>query len=93
MYKNPIRGIRCRTSGQMIASSISIPGTGCKSCGCARKAVELTSGDLTFGVQSRLRAERLALTARQKSAKGVVSPATDEGPNGPRKVEGLVAPA
>jgi hypothetical protein len=46
MYKNRIRGIRCRTSGQMIAKSISIKGTGCKSGGCVRKAVELTSGDL-----------------------------------------------
>jgi hypothetical protein len=30
------------------AKSISIKGTGCKSGGCVRKAVELTSGDLPF---------------------------------------------
>ena len=46
MYKNRIRGIRCRASGQLIAKPISIKGTGCKSGGCVRKAVELTSGDL-----------------------------------------------
>jgi len=46
MYKNQIRGIRCRASGHMTAKPISIKGTGCKSGGCARKAVELTSGDL-----------------------------------------------
>ena len=72
MYKNRIRGIRCRTSGHMIAKSISIKGTGCKSGGCVRKAVELTSGDLPFVVESRLRAEQSILTGRQKSAEGVV---------------------
>ena len=46
MYKNRIRGIRCRASGQLTAKPISIKGTGCKSGGCVRKAVELTSGDL-----------------------------------------------
>ena len=46
MYKNRIRGIRCRTSWPMTTKSISIKGTGCKFGGCVRKAVELTSGDL-----------------------------------------------
>ena len=46
MYKNRIRGIRCRASGLLTAKPISIKGTGCKSGGCVRKAVELTSGDL-----------------------------------------------
>jgi|HubBroStandDraft_4_1064222.scaffolds.fasta_scaffold2038637_1 hypothetical protein len=32
---------------------ISIKGTGCKSGGCVRKAVELTSGDLLFVWKSR----------------------------------------
>ena len=72
MNKNRIRGIRCRTSGQMTAKSISIKGTGCKSGGCARKAVELTSGDLPFVLDSGLRIERSVLTGRQKSAEGVV---------------------
>ena len=73
MYKNRMRGIRCRTSGQRIAKSISIKGTGCKSGGCVRKAVELTSGDLPFVLESRLRMEQSILTGRQKSAEGVVA--------------------
>ena len=72
MNKNRMRGIRCRTSGQMTAKSISIKGTGCKSGGCALKAVELTSGDLSFVSESRLRIERSVLTGRQESAEGVV---------------------
>ena len=72
MYKNRIRGIRCRTSGQMIAKSISIKGTGCRFGGCVRKAVEITSADLPFVSESRLRIEQSVLTGRQKSAEGVV---------------------
>ena len=72
MYKNRIRGIRCRTSGQMIAKSISIKGTGCKFGGCVPKVVDLTSGDLPFVSDSRLRVEQSILTGRQKSAEGVV---------------------
>jgi hypothetical protein len=72
MYKNRIRGIRCRASGHMIAKPISIKGTGCKSGGCVRKAVELTSGDLLFVSKSRLGVERSVLTGRQKSAEGVL---------------------
>ena len=72
MYKNRIRGIRCWASGQMTAKTISIKGTGCKSGGCVRKAVELTSGDLPFVPVSGLRVERSILTGRQKSAAGVV---------------------
>ena len=73
MYKNRMRGIRCRTSGQRIAKSISIKGTGCKSGGCVRKAVEITSGDLPVVLESRLRMEQSILTGRQKSAEGVVA--------------------
>jgi hypothetical protein len=72
MYKNRIRGIRCRASGQATAKPISIKGAGCKSGGCARKAVEITSGDLPFVRESGLRVERSILTGRQKSAAGVV---------------------
>ncbi len=46
MDKNRIRGIRRRASGHMTAKPISIKGAGCKFGGCARKAVELTSGGL-----------------------------------------------
>ena len=56
MYKNQIRGIRCRASGHMTAKPISIKGTGCKSGGCVQKAVELTSGDLLRVANSRLEA-------------------------------------
>ncbi len=56
----------------MTAKSISIKGTGCKSGGCAPKAVELTSGGLPFVSHSRLRIEQLVLTGRQESAEGVL---------------------
>jgi hypothetical protein len=72
MYKNRIRGIQRRASWQMTTKPISIKGAGCKFDGCARKAIELTSGDLPFVVDSRLRIERSVLTGRQKSAEGVV---------------------
>ena len=68
MYKNRIRGIRCRASGRMIAKPISIKGTGCKFGGCVWKAVELTSGDLPLVRDSGLRREQSILTGRQKSA-------------------------
>jgi hypothetical protein len=61
----------------MTTKRISIKGTGCKSGGCVRKAVELTSGDLPLVVDTRLRRTRVLLTERQKSAKGVVVPATE----------------
>jgi hypothetical protein len=57
MYKNRIGGIQCRTSWPSTTKSISIKGTGCRSGGCVRKAVELTSGDLPFVSDSRLRVE------------------------------------
>ena len=56
----------------MIAKRISIKGTGCKSGGCVRKAVELTSGDLLFVPEMGLRVERSILTGRQKPAAGVL---------------------
>jgi len=72
MYKNRIRGIRRRASWPVTAKPISIKGAGCKFGGCARKAVELTSGDLPFVRESGLRVERSNLTGRQKSAAGVI---------------------
>jgi len=72
MDKNRIRGIRCRTSGPVTAKSISIKGTGCRSGGCALKAVGLTSGDLPLVRDSGLRMERSVLIERQESAEGVV---------------------
>ena len=55
MNKNRIRGIPRRASWQMTTKPISIKEAGCKSGGCALKAVELTSGDLRRVVKSRLR--------------------------------------
>ncbi len=72
MYKHRIRGIRCRTSWQLTTKSISIKGTGCKSGGCVRKAVELTLGDLPLVRDTGLRIGQPVLTGRQKSAEGVV---------------------
>jgi hypothetical protein len=56
----------------MTAKPISIKGAGCKFGGCVRKAVELTSGDLSLVRDTGLGIERLILTGRQKSAEGVV---------------------
>ena len=44
--RNRIRGRRGRTSGQLIAKSISIKGHGGRSGRCAAKAVRLTLGGL-----------------------------------------------
>ena len=56
----------------MTAKSISIKGTGCKSGGGVRKAVELTSGDLSLVRDTGLRIGQPVLTGRQKSAEGVL---------------------
>ncbi len=50
-------------------------GAGCKSGGGARKAFELTSGDLPRVVNSRLGTEGSMLTQRQKSAEGILAAA------------------
>ena len=53
------RGSPGRTSGRLTAKSTSIKGLGCRSGGCAVKAVELTSGDLrrvpTIGTEGAAR--------------------------------------
>jgi hypothetical protein len=72
MDKNRIGGIRRRTSGPTIAKSISIKGAGCRSGGCARKAVELTSGGLPLVRDTGLGVEQSASIGRQKSAEGIV---------------------
>ena len=70
MNKKRISGLRCWAKRQATTKPISIKNTGGKSDGCAWKAVELTSGDLPFVSESRLRMERFILTGRQKSAEG-----------------------
>jgi hypothetical protein len=70
----------------MTTKPISIKDTGCKSGGCVRKAVELTSGDLPFVPKSGLRVKRFILIGRQKSAEGILVPTRwDEGPNRDRE--------
>ena len=64
--------MRCRTNWRMTVKSISIKGTGCKSAGCALKAVVLITGDLLHVPKSGLREERSSLTMQQKSAAGEV---------------------
>jgi hypothetical protein len=61
-----------RTSGQRIAKSISIKGVKRRSGGCAPKAIELTPGDLSRVAARRRRRSKDPLTARQKSAEGIV---------------------
>ena len=72
MDKNRIRGLRHRTSGQLIAKSSTIKGAGGKSGGCALKAVILITGGLLHVPKSGLREERSFLTVQQKSAAGKV---------------------
>jgi hypothetical protein len=88
MYKNRIRGIRCWTSWQLTTKSISIKSTGCKFGGCVRKAVELTSGELPFVLESGLRVERSILTGRQKSAEGKVAGVRRRPERSPQGVNG-----
>jgi hypothetical protein len=72
MDKNRIRGLRHRTSGQLIAKSSTIKGAGGKFGGCALKAVTLITGGLLHVPESGLRWERSSLTVQQKSAAGKV---------------------
>ena len=88
MNKNRIRGIRGRTSWLVTTKSISIKGTGCRSGGCVRKAVELTSGDLPFVLESGLRVERSILTGRQKSAEGILGTQVLKAQRSPQGVNG-----
>jgi hypothetical protein len=72
MNKNRIRGIRHRARWQLTTKPISIKGAGCKSGGCALKAVELTSGDLLRVVELTTETAARQSSAPQKSAEGIV---------------------
>ena len=72
MDKNWIGGLRRRTSGQVIAKSVSIKDAGGKSGGRVSKAVELIAGELLHVSDSGLRVEQFTLTLQQQSAAGVV---------------------
>ena len=60
-----------RTSGQLTAKSVSIKGAKRRFGDCARKAAELTPGDL-LRVRKGLRLSKDGLTAEQKSAEGIL---------------------
>jgi hypothetical protein len=79
--RNRIRGSFGRTSGLMIAKSISIKVQSCKSGRCVAKAVMLTSGGLSGVPDSGLRESRGFLSAIQESAEAIVGQ-QPEGPNG-----------
>jgi hypothetical protein len=70
--RNRIRGISGRTSGPLIAKSISIKDQGCRSGRGAGKAIELTQGGLRRVPISELREPQGDLTAAQESAEGIV---------------------
>jgi len=59
-------------SGPGFAKPISIKGAKRRFGGDARKAVELTSGDLSSVTESGLRVGQLILIRRQKSAEGIL---------------------
>ncbi len=70
--RNRIGGMLGRTSGRLIAKSISIKGQGCRSGRAAGKAIELTWGGLRRVPISELRKPQGDLTAAQESADGIV---------------------
>ena len=73
--RNRIRGISGRTSGRLVAKSISIKGQGCRFGRGAGKAIELTQGGLRHVPTSELGEPRGDLTAAQESAEGIVGQA------------------
>ena len=76
--RNRIRGIPGRTSGQLVAKSISIKGQDCRSGRCAGKAIGLTWGGLCRVLVLGLRKPQGDLTAGQESADGIVGHAVGE---------------
>src|SRR5258708_29175993 len=76
--RNRISGIPGRTSGRLIAKSISIKGRGCRSGGRAGEAIELTWGGLRRVPISELREPQGDLTPPQEPAEGIVGAAVAE---------------
>ena len=70
--RNRRGGILGRTSGRLIAKSISIKGQGCRYGRCAGKAIELTWGGLRHVPNLELRVPQGDLTVTQESAEGKV---------------------
>ena len=76
--RNRMRGISGRTSGRLIAKSISIERQGCGSGRGAGKAIELTQGGLRHVPTLELRKPQGDLTGAQESAEGEVGHAVGE---------------
>ena len=79
---------RGRTSGQLIAKSISIKGHGGRSGRCAAKAVRLTLGGLRSVPQVGTGEPRGDLTGAQKSAEGIVGHAVGKAHEALQKPKG-----
>jgi hypothetical protein len=71
-----------QTSGQLTVKSVSINDAKRKSDGCAQKADEITSGDLSCVSDSGLGESKGDPTTGQKSAEGKVAVKAGEGLNG-----------
>jgi len=82
MNKNRIRGLRQRASGHKTAKPLSIKAAGGKSGGCARKAVELTSGGLRRVTEIVTEGEAIHPDRVVEVSSGCSSRTSDEGPNG-----------
>jgi hypothetical protein len=63
----------------MIAKPISIKGTGGKSGGCARKAVDLTSGDPLQVAETRLGMKRFILKSAAEVSSGRIRSCSRQG--------------
>src|ERR1022692_1512678 len=87
MHKNQIGGIRCRTSGRLIAKSTSIEGTGCRSGGRVeggRTYLGRSAACPGIGTESgAIHSERAA-----EVSSGHSSCASGEGPNGRKRQVG-----
>ena len=68
MDKNRIGGLRCRASWRRTTKPISSKGTGGKFGGCARKAVDFTSGDRAKELSAQVRGWRGYFAFRQTSS-------------------------
>jgi hypothetical protein len=81
MYKNRIRGLRRRTSGQLTAKSVSIKDAGGKSGGRVPKAVELIAGDLRHVANFTTEGEVIHFDPATEVSSGRSTHVSEEGPN------------
>ena len=81
MYKNRIRGLRRRTSEQVIAKSVSIKDAGGKSGGRVPKAVELIAGELLHCLEFVTEGGVIHPDPGAAVSSGRSTHASEEGPN------------